>query len=90
MQMNYWPTESANMSETLKPFIHFMKMISKFGENTAKDLFGADGWTINHTTDVFGRTGVHDSVDCGFLPIVGSWLCLNLWSIMSLQTIMSS
>ena len=79
MQMNYWPAESANMSETLKPFIHFMKMISKFGENTAKGLFGADGWTINHTTDVFGRTGVHDSVDCGFLPIAGSWLCLNLW-----------
>ncbi len=78
-QMNYWPAESANMSETVEPYIHFMKMISKFGIKTAKELFAADGWTINHTTDIFGRTGIHDFVDCGFLPMAGSWLCLNLW-----------
>ena len=79
LQMNYWPAESANMSETVKPFIHFMKMISSFGKSTAQELFGSKGWLVNHTTDVFGRTGVHDSVDCGFFPMAGPWLCLNLW-----------
>ncbi len=79
LQMNYWPAESANMSDTLKPLIHFMKMLSMFGETTAKELFFADGWAINHTTDIFGRTGVHDFVSCGFFPMAGSWLCLNLW-----------
>lgn len=79
LQMNYWPAESANMSDTFRPFVHFMKMISNFGTATAKELFGADGWVINHTTDVFGRTGVHDSVQCGFFPMAGPWLCLNLW-----------
>ncbi len=79
LQMNYWPSESANLSETSAPFIHFMKMISSFGSETAKELFGARGWVVNHTTDAFGRTGVHDSVDCGFFPMAGSWLCLNLW-----------
>ena len=79
LQMNYWPAECANMQETVKPFIHFMKMISEFGKTTAQDLFGAKGWTINHTTDVFGRTGVHDAADCGFFPMAGPWLCLNLW-----------
>ena len=79
LQMNYWPSESANLSETSAPFIHFMKMISSFGYDTAKELFGARGWLINHTTDAFGRTGVHDSVDCGFFPMAGPWLCLNLW-----------
>ena len=77
--MNYWPSESANLSETSAPFINFMKMISSFGTKTAKELFGARGWVINHTTDAFGRTGVHDSVDCGFFPMAGPWLCLNLW-----------
>ena len=77
--MNYWPAESTNMSETVKPFIHFMKMISSFGKSTAQELFGSKGWLVNHTTDVFGRTGVHDSVDCGFFPMAGPWLCLNLW-----------
>ncbi len=79
LQMNYWPALNTNMFETMKPFIHFMKMISKFGVETAKKMFNADGWVINHTTDVFGRTGVHDSVDCGFFPMAGPWLCINLW-----------
>ncbi len=79
LQMNYWPAGCANLSDTEKPFINFMKMVSSFGEKTAKDLFGAKGWVINHTSDAFGRTGVHDSVDCGFFPMAGPWLCLNLW-----------
>ena len=79
LQMNYWPAESANLSDTTKPFIHFMKMLSGFGTATAKNLFDARGWVVNHTTDAFGRTGVHDSVDCGFFPMAGPWLCLNLW-----------
>ena len=79
LQMNYWPAECANLSATTAPFVHFMKMISKFGESTARELFEARGWVINHTTDPFGKTGVHDSVDCGFFPMAGPWLCLNLW-----------
>ncbi len=79
LQMNYWPAGPANMLETEKPFIHFMKMVSTFGKETAEKLFSSKGWAINHTSDPFGRTGVHDSVDCGFFPMAGPWLCLNLW-----------
>ena len=79
LQMNYWPAETGNCSDTVKPLVHFMEMLSRFGEQTARDEFGARGWCINHTTDVFGRTGVHDSVDCGFFPMAGPWMCLNLW-----------
>lgn len=79
LQMNYWPTESANLSKAFAPFVHFMKMVSDFGKNTAENVFGTRGWVINHTTDPFGRTGVHDSVHCGFFPMAGPWLCLNLW-----------
>lgn len=79
LQMNYWPAGCANLSDAEEPFIHFMKMVSGFGKETAQKLFGAKGWVINHTSDAFGRTGVHDSVDCGFFPMAGPWLCLNLW-----------
>lgn len=79
LQMNYWPCEVANMSETFKPYIDFMKIISEKGIETAKQLYHTKGWTVHHTTDVFGRTGVHDSVDCGFFPMAGPWLCANLW-----------
>lgn len=79
LQMNYWPAEVANMSETVRPLIHFMKMVSRFGEETARELYGAGGWVIHHTTNAFGRTGVHDMVQCGLFPMAGAWMCLNLW-----------
>ncbi len=79
LQMNYWPAGCANIYDAEKPFVHFMKMISTFGTKTAQELFNANGWVVNHTTDAFGRTGVHDSVDCGFFPMAGPWLCMNLW-----------
>ena len=79
LQMNYWPAGPANMLETEKTFINYVKKLSEFGKNTAKNVFGANGWVVNHTSDVFGRTGVHDSVDCGFFPMAGPWLCINLW-----------
>ncbi|MBQ9115442.1 MAG: glycoside hydrolase N-terminal domain-containing protein, partial [Clostridia bacterium] len=79
LQMNYWHAETTNCSDAVKPLVHFMKKLSEFGKQTAREQFGADGWCINHTTDIFGRTGVHDSVDCGFFPMAGPWMCLSLW-----------
>ena len=79
VQMNYWAADSINCSDAYSPFTHFVKMMSKFGVRSAKELFNAGGWMVNHTTDVFGKTGIHDNVDCGFYPMGGPWLCLNLW-----------
>ncbi len=79
LQMNYWCADNTNMSEAFLPFANYVKKLSEFGRETAKKLFGASGWTCNHTSDIFGRTGVHDSVGCGFFPMAGPWLCLNLW-----------
>lgn len=79
LQMNYWPAGPANLIDTEKPFIDFVKKLSSYGEKTAKNVFGTRGWVVNHTSDAFIRTGVHDSVDCGFFPMAGPWLCINLW-----------
>ena len=79
LQMNYWPAETSNCSDTVAPLTHYVRMLSRFGAQTAKELFNADGWTVNHTSDVFGRTGIHDGVDWGFFPMAGPWMCLSLW-----------
>lgn len=79
LQMNYWPCEIANMPQTFSPFTHMIKMLSKFGVRTAREMFGAKGWVHMHTTDIYGKTGVHDSARCGFFPVAGPWNCLNLW-----------
>ncbi len=79
LQMNYWCADNTNISESFRPLADYVKMLSKFGEKTAKDMFGARGWVCNHTSDIYGRTGVHDLVGCGFFPMAAPWLCLNLW-----------
>ncbi|MBR6506014.1 MAG: glycoside hydrolase family 95 protein [Clostridia bacterium] len=79
LQMNYWCADNTNMGEAFLPFANYVKKLSFFGQSTARELFGASGWTCNHTSDIFGRTGVHDSVGCGFFPMAGPWLCLSLW-----------
>ena len=79
LQMNYWPAETSGCSDTVAPLTHYVKMLAHFGAKTARELFDADGWTVNHTSDVFGRTGIHDGVDWGFFPMAGPWMCLSLW-----------
>ncbi|MBE6695781.1 MAG: glycoside hydrolase family 95 protein [Ruminococcaceae bacterium] len=79
LQMNYWCADNTNISESFLPFANYVKKLSEFGVKTAKALFNASGWVCNHTSDIYGRTGVHDSVQCGFFPMAGPWLCINLW-----------
>lgn len=79
LQMNYWIAGVGHMHHTVKPLVHFMKMVSQFGQKTAREMYHTDGWVIHHTTDIYGRTGVHDSSQCGFFPMAGPWMCMNLW-----------
>lgn len=79
LQMNYWIANVGHMHHVVKPLVHFMKMVSQFGQKTAREMYHTDGWVIHHTTDIYGRTGVHDSSQCGFFPMAGPWMCMNLW-----------
>ncbi|MBN1951032.1 MAG: glycoside hydrolase family 95 protein [Bacteroidales bacterium] len=79
IQMNYWPAEVCNLSETVDPLINFMKEITVPGALTAKNVYGAKGWTMHHTTDVFGKTSVLDGVYWGMFPLGGAWMTFPLW-----------
>jgi alpha-L-fucosidase 2 len=79
LQMNYWPVESANLSEAFIPFSNFVDLLRKPGRVTASKTFGSTGWTVNHLTNPFGRTAISDGVSWGTYPIAGSWLSLHLW-----------
>jgi alpha-L-fucosidase 2 len=74
LQMNYWPAEITNLSETTRPLIHFMQALEVPGRQTAKQMYGARGWTVHHLTDAFGHTAVHDGVTNGMFPMGGPWM----------------
>jgi alpha-L-fucosidase 2 len=79
LQMNYWPAEVCNLSETVNPLINFMDKLTVPGRVTAREMYGANGWTMHHTTDVFGKTAVIDGVYWGMFPLGGAWMTLPLW-----------
>jgi alpha-L-fucosidase 2 len=79
VQMNYWPAEVCNLSETVNPLINFTDNYRVPGRITARKMYHAKGWTIHHTTDIFGKTGLISGVSWGASPLMGTWLCLNLW-----------
>lgn len=79
IQMNYWPAEICNLSETVEPFSAFIDRLRVPGRVTAKKTYGAQGWTMNHLTDPFGHTAISDGVGWGTFPIAGPWLTLHQW-----------
>jgi len=78
LQMNYWPAEVCNLSETSLILTNFMEELMTPGAVTAKKMYGADGWTLHHLTDPFGRTGVADGV-WGITPLDGPWMTFPLY-----------
>lgn len=79
LQMNYWPAEVGNLAETIKPLTDFLDSLQIPGRETARKMYGADGWTVHHNTAVFGRTAVHDGIQHGMFPMGGPWMTLPLW-----------
>ncbi len=73
LQMNYWPAEVCNLAETEKPLSDFFTQLQKPGSVTAREMYGARGWTLHHLTDVFGHTGVMDGI-WGLYPMGGPWM----------------
>ena len=78
-EMNYWPAEVTNLSETHQPLFQMLKELSVSGEETAKVMYGADGWVTHHNTDLWRVTSPIDFAAAGMWPTGGAWLCQHLW-----------
>lgn len=78
LQMNYWPAEVCNLSETNLVLANFIKRLTIPGSITAKEMYGTAGWTMHHLTDPFGRTGVADGI-WGLTPTNGPWMTFPLF-----------
>lgn len=78
-EMNYWPAEVTNLSEMHDPLIQLVKDISVTGKETAKVMYGADGWVTHHNTDLWRITGPVDGATWGMWTTGGTWLAQHLW-----------
>ncbi|PQV64108.1 alpha-L-fucosidase 2 [Abditibacterium utsteinense] len=78
-EMNYWPSETTNLSEMTEPLFRLIREIAVTGEKTAKVHYGARGWVAHHNTDLWRATGPIDLPASGMWPTGGAWLCTHLW-----------
>jgi alpha-L-fucosidase 2 len=78
LQMNYWPANVTNLHETVLPLAEFMDILTLPGSGTAREMYGARGWTFHHLTDPFGRTAVMDG-PWGLTPLNGPWMTFPLY-----------
>ena len=78
-EMNYWPAEVTNISETAEPLFSMIKDLSETGAITARQMYGAGGWMAHHNTDIWRIAGPVDGATWGMYPSGGAWLATHLW-----------
>ncbi len=79
-EMNYFPTLMIDMPEMHKPLIELVKKIGVTGEKTAKEIYGARGFTCHHNLDIWGiTTPVRGSSQWSFWPMASGWFCRHIY-----------
>lgn len=87
LQMNYWLSETTNLSNCHKPLLDFIKDLSKHGENEAQKLYKCRGWCAHHNSDIWRYSGMVGAKWDNYMPSTsyaawtegGAWLVLHIW-----------
>ena len=79
LEMNYWPSEVCNLTELNEPLFKLIREVYEQGKQTAREMYGVDGWVLHHNTDQWRITGPVDRSQTGLWPMGAAWLCRHLW-----------
>ena len=79
-QQNYWLTNVGNLAECNKPLFTYIASLAEAGRNTAKTVYGAQGWTAHTTANIWGFTAPCNCIAWGLFPTAGSWMATHLWT----------
>ena len=79
VEMNHWPCEVCNLSELHMPLIHFAEKLMPSGQKTARDFYGARGWTAHVVCNPWGFTAPGEHPSWGATNTGGAWLALHAW-----------
>ena len=83
IQMNYWPVMQGGLQECAKPFVDYVRTLVKPGAVTARDYFGARGWTASISANPFGFSAPLRDRDMSWnlSPVAGPWLAAQVYDI---------
>ncbi|GII81290.1 large protein [Sphaerisporangium rufum] len=79
LPMNYWPTDTTNLSECYEPVFKMISELAVTGARTARVQYNAGGWVTHHNTDGWRATSVVDGALWGMWQTGGAWLSTMIW-----------
>ncbi|KAJ7298371.1 hypothetical protein O6H91_Y001400 [Diphasiastrum complanatum] len=80
LEMNYWPSETCNLSECHQPLFDLVSSMAMNGNITAKVNYKMGGWVAHHNCDIWVQTApIGGDPVYALWPMGGAWLCLHLW-----------
>jgi alpha-L-fucosidase 2 len=79
LQMNYWLAEPANLAGCAEPLVGLVDAMRDPGARTARIHYGARGWVVHTSHNVWGFTAPGQNPMWGLSPLAGVWLCQHLW-----------
>ncbi len=78
-EMNYWPTEPANLAECHVPLFDLIDDCVATGRRVAREHYACRGWVLHHNTDLWRGTAPINASNHGIWVTGGAWLCQHLW-----------
>ncbi len=84
IQMNYWPVETANLSELFSPLNDLVHNLAVNGKETAASFYHAPGWVVHHNSDIWatsnpvGELGKLDPMWANWY-MGANWMSRHLW-----------
>ena len=81
LQMNYWPAEVTNLSETHLPVFKWMQSLARRGAITAKEQYGMRGWMAHQASELRApATMKSTTAHYGSWIHGGGWMCQHVWT----------
>jgi alpha-L-fucosidase 2 len=71
VQMNYWPTDVANLSECFEPYTSWIQSIREVRTDATRKAFNKSGWLMR------GESGLFGGSTWDWLPGTSAWLLQN-------------
>jgi len=83
-EMNYWPAETANLSECHIPMLDFIAELAVNGRETAQVNYGMRGWVAHHNSDLWRQSAPVGDYGSGAptwanFAMAGIWHSMDLW-----------
>jgi alpha-L-fucosidase 2 len=84
VQMNYWPVESANLTELFSPLDDLIRHLAVTGSETARSYYHAPGWVVHHNSDIWATSNPvgafgHGNPTWANWYMGSAWLSRHLW-----------